>query len=346
MKRIRTAAACLVLAMATLLASAPTVNAQQGTAKLDWRQRYLGILPLVKPDPKDPVVVHVNGTLITVAQVDSYARTEERMVNATTTAETRAVWRDAMDNLIGRQLLYDEAKRIGVTVSDAEAAARAREFQIASPGGQPASASGAPDAQLMSEVRASMMIERMLDQLFAKHSVKPADAAIKRYYDEHKDLFLIDPGEVRISHIAVRLPPDANEAQKRTAREKIEKLYREALKAKDFAKLARENSEDERSAPNGGDLGYFRPGQLPPVVEKVVFAAPVGHLTSIIDSSIGLSFIKVTERRNAKYASLKEVRQKIALVILDYNQDAAIKELLDRLKKRAKIEFAQQQRAA
>jgi peptidyl-prolyl cis-trans isomerase C len=346
MNRTRTAAAYLILALAMPAALMSAAYAQLGAAKLDWRQRYLGILPLVKPNPKDPVVVRVNGTLITVAEVDSYARTEGRMVNATTTSETRAVWRDAMDNLIGRQLLYDEAKRRGIEVSDAEVAARAREFQIASPGGQPVSATGAPDAQLMSEVRASMMIERMLDQVFAKRSVKPTDAEIRRYYDEHKDLFVIDPGEARISHIAVKLPPNADEQQKKAAEEKIHALYRQALKTRDFAKLAREKSEDERSAPNGGDLGYFRPGQLPPVIDKLVFSTPIGHLTPIITSSIGYSFIKVTQRRNAKYAPLKDVREKIALVILDYNQDAVIKEVLNSLKRKARIEFAKQPRPA
>ena len=71
------------------------------------------------------------------------------------------------------------------------------------------------------------------------------------------------------------------DAQKKAAAEKIIKIYNEAKKTKDFAALAKQNSEDTESAAKGGDLGYFRPGQLPPVVDKVVFATPVGQLTQI-----------------------------------------------------------------
>jgi len=313
--------------------------AQTGDDQLDWRQRYLGIIPLVKPNPADPVVAKVNGTAITLAQADSYARTEARLLNANTTEETKAVWRDALDSIVGRQLLIEEAQRRKIVLRDAEVAARAREFQLASPSGQSLSAGGAPDADLMREVRGSMAIETMLDLEFRSHSVKPTPAAIKSYYDQHQDLFVVDPGEIRISHIAVKLPPDPTDQQKEQAEAKIKQLYAEAGKTRDFAALARAKSEDAQSARNGGDLGYFHPGQLPPVVEKIAYATGTGHLSEIIASNLGYSFMKVTDRRGATYAPLKQVQPKIALVILDYNEQEAVDALVKQLKAKAKIEF-------
>ncbi|MFZ0890570.1 MAG: peptidylprolyl isomerase [Candidatus Binataceae bacterium] len=331
--------ACLILAVMAILVAAPGARAQFGQDSLDWRQRYLGILPLVKPNPSDPIVAKVNGTPITLAEVDSYARTEARMVNATTTEENKRVWHDAVDNLIGRQLLIDGAERRKIAIPDGEVAQRAREFELTTTSGSAIEASGAPDPTLMREVRDTMEIERTLDHEFETHSVKPTDAQIKQYYDEHKDLFVADPGEIRISHIAVKLPPNATDAQKKQAEAKIEKYYRQAENTKDFAALARRVSEDSQSAPKGGDLGYFRPGQLPPVVEKIAFSTKVGHLSTIISSDIGYSFIKVTERRGATYAPLKQARSKIALVLLNFNQETVIRWLLHDLKKKAKIEF-------
>src|SRR6516162_7762762 len=90
-----------VVSVASLLLVASTLPAQTiGTSGLDWHERFLGIIPLVKPDPKDPVVATVNGTPITLAQVDSFAKTEARMINATSAAETRATWQDALENLV------------------------------------------------------------------------------------------------------------------------------------------------------------------------------------------------------------------------------------------------------
>jgi len=330
----------VAIGIAVVAATAYPVHAQLGQSGLDWQQRFLGIIPLVKPNPKDPVVVTVNGAPITAAEIADYAETEARMINATSTEESKAVFRDASENLINRQILLQEAEKRKITVADAEVAQRAREFQVAGASGQAAAPGGAPDAQLMNAVRGSMLIEKMLDDEFRAHHVQPTDAQIKQYYEEHRDLFVKDPGEVQIAHIAVKIPPNATDAQKKAASEKIIKLYRQALKSKDFAALAKQNSEDTESAPKGGDLGYFRPGQLPPVVDKMVFATPVGQLTPIVESNPGgYSFIKVVSRRSETISPLSEMKAKIAMFILDENQDAAVKALIKKIAKGAKIEF-------
>ncbi|MDO8433186.1 MAG: peptidylprolyl isomerase [Candidatus Binatus sp.] len=335
----RLALALLILTIAATLASGTRALAQRGQANLSWQQRFLGILPLVKPDPKDPVAVTVNGKPITAAEITDYANTEKRMINATSTEETKAVYRDAMENLINRQLLLQEAEKRKIAIPDAEVGQRAREFQVAGASGQSAPVSGAPDEILMTQVRGSMEIEKMLEDDFRANNVRPTDAQIKSYYEEHKDLFVKDPGEVQIAHLAVTLPPNPTDQQKKAASDKIVRLYKEAQKTKDFAAFAKANSEDAKSAAKGGDLGYFHPGQLPPVVDRMVFSTPVGHTTQIVESNMGFSFIKVTARRGETIAPLSEVRAKIAMVLLDYNEEAVLKTLLKKLAKSAKIDF-------
>lgn len=331
---------CLILAVLMLLASAAR-GQQIGQSGLSWQQRFLGILPLVKPDPKDPVVVTVDGTPITASQIKDYAKTEQRLINATSSAEIRAVYKDAAENLINRQLLIEEAERRGVKIPEAELAERAREFQVQGLGGESVSPAGnAPDKILLDQVRGSMEIEKMLDDEFARHKVAPSEQEIEKYYQEHKDLFVQDPGEVRISHLAVKLPPNPTDAQKKAAEEKILKLRAAALKTKDFAALAKKNSDDSQSAPNGGDLGYFRKGQLPPVVDNIAFSTPLGGVSQIIESNMGYSFLKITERRGVTYAPFKSAKAKIALVLLDYNQDYLVKQMLKQLAKKAAIKFS------
>jgi peptidyl-prolyl cis-trans isomerase C len=331
------AAVCLLTRMAR--AQAPVIGTNLGQANLTWQQRFLGIIPLVKPDPKDPVVVTVDGHPITAAQVNDYAKTEARMINATSTEESRAVWKDAVENLVNRQLLIDEAERRKITVPEQQLMARAREFKLTGISGQDLSPGGKPDPLLVAGVRDSMIVEKMLDSEFQKQNVRPTDVQIKDYYDEHHDLFVKDAGEVRISHIALKLPPNATAQQKKAAQDKIAKLYQMALHSKDFAALAKKYSQDPNTAPKGGDLGYFSPGQLPPVVDKQVFSTPVGKLTQVFESSIGFSFIKVTARRGETYQPLVDVKAKIAMVLLDYNEDAVVKDLLKKLARKARIEF-------
>ncbi|MFZ1888730.1 MAG: peptidylprolyl isomerase [Candidatus Binataceae bacterium] len=342
------------LLIAVALCIAPSLRAQSGPvigtgslgrADLNWQQRFLGILPLVKPDPKDPVLVTVDGHPITAAEITDYARTEKQMINATSSEETKAVFKDATENLINRQLLIDEAARRKIVIPDPEVAERAREFKVSGAGSNDLPGA-APDPILIEQVRGSMMIEKMFDDEFRAAKVRPTDAQIKQYYEQHRDLFVKDPGEVQISHIAVKLPDNPTDAQKTAAHDKILKLYKEAQHTKDFAAFAKANSEDSQSAAKGGDLGYFHPGQLPPVVEKAVFATPVGHLTEIFESNLGYSFIKVTARQGEDFATMKEVQPKIAMVLLDYNEDAVVKKTLEQLQRKAKIEFRKQPSAA
>ena len=109
----------------------PIRSARNWAIRARLAQRFLGILPLVKPNPKDPVVGTVNGAPITAAEIADYAKTEAQMINATSTEESNAVFRDASDNLINRQLLLQEAARRKMTIPDGEVAQRARQFQIA-----------------------------------------------------------------------------------------------------------------------------------------------------------------------------------------------------------------------
>jgi len=90
MRISRTRIACLIVAIAVAVATASTASAQLGESGLNWQQRFLGIIPLVKPDPKDPVLVTVNGAPITAAEIADYAKTEAQMINATSTDSAMA----------------------------------------------------------------------------------------------------------------------------------------------------------------------------------------------------------------------------------------------------------------
>ncbi|HUO04695.1 MAG TPA: peptidylprolyl isomerase [Candidatus Binataceae bacterium] len=329
---------CLILTIAAALASASTLLAQAIPNNLTWQQRFIGIIPLVKPDPKDPIVVTVNGVPITVTQVSEYAQAESKMLDTPVSEESRAVWKDAEENLINRELLLQEAEKEKVSIPDAEVAQRAREFNI-SGGSAATGGSSAPDEQLLKAVRGSMEIEKMLDGEFRKHDVEPTAKQIKDYYDEHPELFMKDPGKVKISHIAVKFPAHPTDADRDAAEKKIMKLYAEAKKTKDFAALAKKSSEDAASGPGGGLLGEFRPGQLPPVVDKLVFDAPVGSLTPVIQSELGYSFIKIDARSGGIKMDFPEAKAKIALFLLGYNQDQVVKAEIRKLAKSAKIEF-------
>ena len=79
----------------------------------------------------------------------------------------------------------------------------------------------------------------------------------------------------------------------------------EAGKA-DFAKLAREHSQDA-SGPEGGDLGWVSPGMFVPEFEDVMNKLQLGQLADPLVSRFGVHLIQVLERREAP-VSERELR--------------------------------------
>lgn len=62
-----------------------------------------------------------------------------------------------------------------------------------------------------------------------------------------------------------------------------------------FADLAKQHSKCP-SGRSGGDLGEFRPGQMVPEFDKVVFTAPINTVQGPVKTQFGYHLIEVTMR--------------------------------------------------
>ena len=89
----------------------------------------------------------------------------------------------------------------------------------------------------------------------------------------------------------------SEEQAKQQARELADKLLADIKGGADFAKLAQEQSQDFRSALDGGDLGWFKRGRMVPEFEKAAFSTEPGKLSEIVGTEYGFHIIKVEEKR-------------------------------------------------
>jgi len=95
-------------------------------------------------------------------------------------------------------------------------------------------------------------------------------------------------------HILVKTSEIMDDNQ---AREKLLALKDKIEKGADFAKLARENSEDTGSMLSGGDLGWASPGMFVPAFETSMANTPIGKISSPFKSDFGWHILQVLERR-------------------------------------------------
>lgn len=139
------------------------------------------------------------------------------------------------------------------------------------------------------------------------------DADVRKEYDAHPERFS-QGEERRASHILIQADKGAGEAALKAAREKAEALLRQvAAKPDDFARLAKENSQDPGSAEKGGDLGFFARGAMVKEFEDAAFGLKKeGELSGVVQSDFGFHIIKLTAVKASKARPFDEVKGEIA----------------------------------
>jgi peptidyl-prolyl cis-trans isomerase D len=158
--------------------------------------------------------------------------------------------------------------------------------------------------------RAAIEIVAYPNEHFAKAAIV-TDEEVKTEYELHKDDRYTQPEEVQARHILFRLEPDADEATRKSVREKADATLARLKKGEDFAKVAKDVSEDEANKEQGGDLGKFPRGRMEESFETAAFALEKGALSDVVETRFGLHLIKVEDKTAQRQKEIDEVREEI-----------------------------------
>jgi peptidyl-prolyl cis-trans isomerase D len=193
-------------------------------------------------------------------------------------------------------------------------------------------------------------VELSVDALAARAEV-PAEEINRAYDDGMKRNQWGQPEERRASHILITAAPDAKEGDKKAAQDKAAGIAERVRKApKTFAEVAKKESQDPGSAPQGGDLGFFVPSAMVKPFADAIFAAKKGDIVGPVASEFGYHVILVTDVKPAKMKSVAEATPEIEATLkkqvaqrafaesaeqfsnLVYEQSASLKPAADTLK--------------
>ena len=147
-----------------------------------------------------------------------------------------------------------------------------------------------------------------LDQI--ANTMEPTEEELKALYEEQKNQ-LATAERRKVSHILIPTDSDQPEADK-SALEKIQQIRARLLKGEDFAKVAKELSQDKVSAEKGGDLGFINKETMEPNFGNAAFAQTKGELSEPVKTSFGYHLIKVTEIESASTKPFEAVREDLA----------------------------------
>jgi len=158
------------------------------------------------------------------------------------------------------------------------------------------------------------------------------DAAMHKVYEDAIKQLGTEQ-EVHARHILVRAPAGDEKADK-AAKAKIEAVIARLNKGEDFAKIAKEVTEDPSGKANGGDLGYFTKQQMVPEFSEVAFKLDKGQISAPVKTQFGWHVIKVEDKRVKPPPKFEEVKPQIEQFVVRKAQA----EMVQKLRAENKIE--------
>jgi len=162
-------------------------------------------------------------------------------------------------------------------------------------------------------------------------NVVVSDSEAKEFYEKNSDKFVLEE-TLQARHILV---DSEEEAQKII--DTLKSLQGKVLQEK-FIALAKEKSTGP-SAPNGGDLGTFKKGQMVPAFSEAAWALEEGKITTKpIKTRFGYHVIYLEKKNPESKIPYSEVKPQIVATLKQQQFASKIQEMAQELKKKATID--------
>jgi peptidyl-prolyl cis-trans isomerase SurA len=302
--------------------------------------------------PNADVWAEVDGKSITRQQVELQYR---HRMNASSDSGNReqelSFMLNILDELISNQVLLAHAAHARITVSEAEVDDRIA--QLRSPYSEEEFRKKLADqgmtlADLRTQVRDSLIVTKLTNKEIESR-ISVSDAEIKAYYERNKANYSVPETEYHVAQIQVTPQADPqvhnlkndDASSPLAAERKIQALYARLRAGEDFATVAQEYSEDPRTAPGGGDMGFIPASSLEsnPALKKAVLALQVGGLSGIIQTASGYHILKLLGIENAGQHTISDpqVESAIRRTLMNEKEQLLKAAYIEDLRNRAKI---------
>jgi hypothetical protein len=162
------------------------------------------------------------------------------------------------------------------------------------------------EADMRARIREALLDQAWLEQ---QKPLIPPQAALD-WYEAHREELRI-PLLHRVSHLFLT----THDPKKPDRQAELQAITRQLQAGVPFAELAKLFSEDERSRPLGGALGWISPARVPADFMAAITAQPVGRVSQPVRTRLGWHFLLVHERLPSRLPSFEEVRPEIEAML-------------------------------
>ncbi len=287
----------------------------------------------------------VNGVAISRAELDrsfdafiQQRGMDTRMI--TDPSRYAQVQSEVLNGLINRELLWQEAKKMGLVANDAAVSEAIMDtksrFSSEEEFNMRLAQRGISEEDYAEFLRQQLSVGNLVREVIAEE-ISVSDGEVRGYYEANPEQFRT-PEQVRARHILVKVEPGADEAIRGEAKAKIDSILAETKSGADFAGLARKHSEGP-SGPKGGDLGFFSREQMVKPFSEAAFALKPGEISDVVQTRFGYHIIRVEERKVPSTIPLKEVKEQIRKFLYAGKVQKAVQDRVDALREEGNVEI-------
>jgi peptidyl-prolyl cis-trans isomerase C len=295
--------------------------------------------PVANVDSQARKVVTFEGGDVTQGELDEFA---EQSGVPKDDPQYQATVQQIMPQLVSIEIAKAYAQEHNITVSDKEvdqelAKLKEQVGDQARSSGQDVSNQEAyeqalkqnniTEDQLREDIRENLPVQEVQERVAGE--AEPSDEEIQNYYEKNKEAQFTTPEQRCVRHILF------NKDQK----EKAEDVKQQLENGGDFAKLAKENSQDPGSAAQGGDLGCLGKGETVPEFEQAAFGAERGEIVGPVQTEFGYHILQVTDVKSEQTRSLQEVESQIRAQLASEKQSEAFNKWIEEQKKMRDVKY-------
>jgi peptidyl-prolyl cis-trans isomerase C len=255
-------------------------------------------------------------------------------------AQLDALRRKAVEQAIGAKLLIDEAVQLDIQVTDDEVEERVEEMATEAGGMEVLQAElkkqNVSDAAFRDQIKRGRRVDKLVATVTSGVN-DPHEDDIRSHFESHRDEFQ-KAERAQAQHILVA-PAGKDEADRASARAKIESIRTRIKSGGVFADEAAAHSECPSGKQAGGSLGWFGRGMMVKAFDDVVFSLQVGELSEIVETEFGFHIIQKTAHEDASEAEFDDVRETIRDFLRHAARGEALSAHVAELRAKAQIEI-------
>lgn len=282
-------------------------------------------------------VAEVNGKVITKEDLDRAvedlkAQYQNQGFPEPDSAEYKALQKQVAERLVNEEMLWFEADKMGITVSDEEVNQQMDTYKQQAGGEEQFNAQLEQQNytvdRIKDQIRKSLLFQKLFPEV-TKDAAQVTDEQAQKYFNENQALFQ-QPETRTVRHILVADEAAANAVEAR-------------LKAgEDFATIAKEVSTDPGSKDKGGELGSvpIANSGFVPEFETAMNKLALNEISAPVKSSFGFHIIQVTAITPAGQQTFDEIKEDLKQGLATENGRTAFEAWFNGVKSNYSVTYA------